>query len=86
MGSFIKSVGQFTPPKMFNFFFISNKVLENIFHIVNIYSMATLIVKNIPDEVRNLFKAVCAEKGKTIREELIRLMQEKIEIHRKIRL
>jgi phage terminase Nu1 subunit (DNA packaging protein) len=44
--------------------------------------MGTLIVKDIPDEVKNKFKAVCAERGKTIKEELIRLMKKEVEKHR----
>ena len=47
-------------------------------YIINI-NMSTLIVKDIPVEVKNKFKALCAGKGKTLKEELIRLMREAIE-------
>jgi len=42
-------------------------------------------VKDIPDELRNLFKAVCAEQGKTMREGIIELMRGTIESKRKAR-
>jgi len=29
--------------------------------------MAAILVKDIPDELRNLFKATCAKEGKTMR-------------------
>jgi plasmid stability protein len=48
--------------------------------------MGTMIIKRMPDELRNQFKAACAAKGKTMREELIRLMQEAVEKYRKEKL
>lgn len=45
--------------------------------------MATMIVKEIPDEVRNAFKACCAAQGKTIKAELVRLMKEAVEKYNK---
>ncbi len=47
--------------------------------------MAAILVKDIPDELRNLFKALCAEQGKTMREEIIELMREVVENRRKVR-
>jgi hypothetical protein len=47
--------------------------------------MAAILVKDIPDELRNLFKAICAEQGKTMREGLIELMRETVESKRKAR-
>jgi hypothetical protein len=48
--------------------------------------MATILVKDVPDEVRNLFKAICAEQGKTMREGIIELLRRAIEDSRKARL
>ena len=45
--------------------------------------MAVILVKDVPDEVRNLFKALCAEQGKTMREGIIELMKRAIEEKRK---
>jgi len=47
--------------------------------------MAAILVKDIPDELRNLFKAICAEQGKTMREGIIELMRELVENRRKVR-
>ena len=47
------------------------------------YEMADLIIRDISVELRNHFKAVCAMKGKTVKEELIRLMQEEVEKEQK---
>jgi hypothetical protein len=47
--------------------------------------MAAILVKDVPDELRNLFKAICAEQGKTMREGIIELMQEAVESKRKAR-
>ena len=47
--------------------------------------MAAILVKDIPDELRNLFKALCAEQGKTMREGLIELMSEVVENRRRVR-
>ena len=40
--------------------------------------MARLNLLNIPDELKNQFKSVCAAKGMTMREEIIRLMEEMV--------
>ncbi len=47
--------------------------------------MAAILIKDIPDELRNLFKAICAEQGKTMREGIIELMREVVENRRKVR-
>jgi hypothetical protein len=47
--------------------------------------MAAILVKDIPDELRNHFKALCAEQGKTMREGIIELMREVVENRRKVR-
>ena len=57
--------------------------LDNIFYIWYIHNMGTMIIKKIPDELRNRFKAACAVQGKTMREELIRVMQEVVDKHLK---
>jgi hypothetical protein len=44
--------------------------------------MAAILVKDIPDELRNHFKALCAEQGKTMRERIIELMREAVESRR----
>jgi hypothetical protein len=41
--------------------------------------MAAILVKDVPDELRNLFKAICAEQGKTMREGIIEMMTRAIE-------
>jgi hypothetical protein len=45
--------------------------------------MASMLVKDIPDELRNLFKAICAEQGKTMREQIIELMRVAVASKRK---
>jgi len=45
--------------------------------------MAAILVKDVPDELKNLFKAVCAEEGRTMREGIIALMREAVERKRK---
>jgi hypothetical protein len=47
--------------------------------------VATILVKDVPDELRNLFKAICAEEGKTMREGILRLMREAVERKRRAR-
>ena len=41
--------------------------------------MGTLIIKNVPDEIRREFKAICIRKATTMREEIIRFMTEVVE-------
>jgi hypothetical protein len=57
--------------------------LVNIFNTNYIYYMAALLVKDVPDELRNLFKAICAEEGKTMRQGIIQLMRGAVERKRK---
>jgi hypothetical protein len=45
--------------------------------------MAAILVKDVPDELRNLFKAICAERGKSMRERIIELMREAIDDRRR---
>jgi len=45
--------------------------------------MGTIIIKDVPEDVKRKFKSLCVLKGKTLREELIRLMKEEIEKSRK---
>jgi hypothetical protein len=59
--------------------------LGNIFYIYYNAYMAAILVKDIPDELRNFFKAICAEQGKTMREGIIELMREVVENRRKVR-
>jgi len=56
--------------------------LGNISNIDYNYYMAAILVKEVPDELRNLFKAICAEQGKTMRERIIELMREAVESRR----
>ena len=53
--------------------------LDNIFNICHIDGMGNMIIKGIPDELRNHFKAACAVRGETMREVLMRLMQEEVD-------
>ena len=57
--------------------------IANTSNIRYIANMAAILVKDVPDEVRNLFKAVCAEQGKTMREGIIELMKRAIDDSRK---
>ncbi len=41
--------------------------------------MAILYLKSIPDNLKNQFKSVCAANGKTMTEEIIRLMKKEVE-------
>ncbi len=41
--------------------------------------MAVVYIKNVPDELRNKFKASCAEKGSNMREELLKYMKKEVE-------
>jgi hypothetical protein len=59
--------------------------LGNILYLYYNSYMAAILVKDIPDELRNLFKALCAEQGKTMREGIIELMREVVENRRKVR-
>jgi len=45
--------------------------------------MAAILVKDVPDELRNLFKAICAERGKTMREQIIELMRDTVDNRRR---
>ena len=47
--------------------------------------MAAILVKEVPDVLRNHFKALCAEQGKTMREGIIELMREAVDSRRKAR-
>lgn len=40
--------------------------------------MATIIIKDMPDELKRKFKAKCAENGFTLKEVLMRLMEASI--------
>jgi len=40
--------------------------------------MATVILQNISDELKNSFKATCAQKGTTMKAEFIRFMKESV--------
>jgi hypothetical protein len=41
--------------------------------------MSIISLRDIPEELHREFKAACARKGTTIREELLRLMREEVE-------
>ena len=41
--------------------------------------MGTMIIKNMPDDIRKEFKILCLKRDTTMREELIRLMREEVE-------
>ena len=41
--------------------------------------MATLNLRDVPDDLRNQFKAVCALQGKTIRDVIMKLMRKEVE-------
>lgn len=41
--------------------------------------MGTMILKDVPDDLRNKFKSLCYAKGKTLKEEILRLMREELE-------
>ena len=64
---------------------LSGGGLGNIYNIYYNYYMAAILVKDVPDELRNLFKAMCAERGKTMRERIIEMMREAVDSRRKVR-
>lgn len=41
--------------------------------------MGAIILKDISDDLRNKFKSLCYSKGKTLKEEILRLMKEELE-------
>jgi len=41
--------------------------------------MSVLYLRNINEKIKRKFKALCAERGKTLREEIERLMQKEVE-------
>ena len=41
--------------------------------------MGTIIIKDIPDDIKREFKSLCVLKGETLREAFIRLMREEVE-------
>jgi len=41
--------------------------------------MAQLIIKDIPDVLRNDFKAICAKKGTTMKAEIIKFIRKEVE-------
>ncbi|MBW8003385.1 MAG: copy number control protein [Planctomycetes bacterium] len=41
--------------------------------------MADLIIRKIPEDLRNQFKALCASKGSNMREEIIKFMKQAVE-------
>ncbi len=38
-----------------------------------------MLLQNVPDKIKNEFKAICARKGTTMRAEIMRLMNEEVE-------
>ena len=44
--------------------------------------MADINLRNVPNDLRNAFKSVCAARGKTLKEEIMRLMAEEVERYR----
>ena len=45
--------------------------------------MPVINLRNVPDDLKNQFKAVCAEQGKNMTEVLIELMKKEVEKRRK---
>lgn len=41
--------------------------------------MGTMLIKNMPDDVRKAFKMLCLQRDTPMREEIIRLMKEEVE-------
>ena len=48
-------------------------------NMVYINNMGNMLIKNVPDDVRREFKAICIRKETTMREEIIRFMTEEVE-------
>jgi phage terminase Nu1 subunit (DNA packaging protein) len=59
--------------------FLSKMFLTNILLMVNIYNMGNILLKDIPEDLKRKFKALCATRGKTMKEEILRLMKEEVE-------
>ena len=49
--------------------------LATSYHISHIYHMAMINIKNVPDDVRDEFKALCASNGTNMSEEIVRYMK-----------
>jgi hypothetical protein len=41
--------------------------------------MATLYLRNVPEDIKKHFKALCVLRGETITDEIIKLMREEVE-------
>ena len=41
--------------------------------------MAVMTLRDVSDKLRNDFKAVCAKKGVTMKDEILRFMKEEVE-------
>jgi plasmid stability protein len=48
--------------------------------------MGNIIIKDVPENLKREFKAICAIKGKSLKEEIIRLMRKEVETERKDKL
>ena len=42
-------------------------------------SGVTIMVRNLPEDVKREFKALCAEKGETMQDEIVRLIEAAVE-------
>ena len=45
----------------------------------NITSMKTIMIKNVPEQLRNEFKAICVRKGSTMSAEFLKFMKQIVE-------
>lgn len=50
--------------------------LDNQCYIVYIFNMAALTLRNLPEGLRNQFKAVCAARGMSMTQEIIQHMKD----------
>jgi phage terminase Nu1 subunit (DNA packaging protein) len=41
--------------------------------------MGNILLKDVPENLKRKFKALCATRGKTMKEEILRLMKEEVE-------
>ena len=45
--------------------------------------MGTIIIKDVPEDLKREFKAICALRGKSLKDSIIELMRKEVEKERK---
>lgn len=53
--------------------------MTNRTNTINVCSMKTITIKNVPEQLRNEFKAICFRKGSTMSKELLKFVEKVVE-------